>query len=70
LFTDPGDKNASYARELETNIGIRMMTTFDILGAASGLNGVPKRITRMDMIFGIKVFRPEWCVRIRTAIPS
>ena len=44
-----------------------MIQTFDSLGAAAGLNGIPQQITRFDAIVGIKVLRPEWCVRIRCA---
>lgn len=68
LWVDPSDKSASYQRDEDSKIGIRLMSTFDKFGAAAGLNGNPKRLTRFDLIFGVKVFRPEWCVRIRTAV--
>ena len=68
LWVDPTDKSASYQRDEDSKIGIRLMSTFDKFGAAAGLNGNPKRLSRFDLIFGVKVFRPEWCVRVRTAV--
>lgn len=66
----PDNKTSSYARLKDMKIGLRFVSDYDTFGAAAGNNGVPKAMTRMDMVFGIKVTNGERCVRIRTAVLS
>jgi len=67
LYVPKGHDFADYERDGESGIGMRVVRSYDSIGAAPGASGTPSLITRMDTVFGIKIVRPEWIVRIRTA---
>lgn len=53
---------AEFERTEVDGLGIRFLRGFDIVNAGGTGGGF---VSRLDSIFGIKVVRPEWCVRIR-----
>lgn len=52
---------AEYEKSDETGLGIRFLRGYDMVGASGSVGFV----SRLDTIFGIKIVRPEWSVRIR-----
>lgn len=52
---------AEYVKSDETDLGIRFLRGYDIIGASGSVGFV----SRLDTIFGIKIVKPEWVVRIR-----
>lgn len=52
---------AEFVKSEETDLGIRFLRGYDMVGA-SGSVGF---ISRLDTIFGIKIVRPEWVIRVR-----
>lgn len=52
---------AEYTKSEETDLGIRFLRGYDMVGASGSVGFV----SRLDTIFGIKIVRPEWIVRIR-----
>ncbi len=52
---------AEYVRSEEVEFGIRFLRGYDIVGASGSVGFV----SRLDTIFGVKIIRPEWCIRIR-----
>lgn len=52
---------AEYVKSDETNLGIRFLRGYDIIGASGSVGFV----SRLDTIFGIKIVKPDWVIRIR-----
>lgn len=52
---------AEYVRSEEVEFGIRFLRGYDMVGASGAVGFV----SRLDTIFGVKIVRPEWIVRIR-----
>lgn len=52
---------AEFVRSEETDLGLRFLRGYDIVGASGSVGFV----SRLDTIFGIKIVRSEWIVRIR-----
>lgn len=61
-----GVVDAHFESDDEIGVGLRFISQYDGLGAAPGANGVPGWANRMDLIFGTRVLRGEWVVRIRS----
>lgn len=61
-----GVLDAHFESDDELGLGIRFISQYDGLGAAPGANGVPGWANRMDLIFGTRIVRGEWIVRIRS----
>lgn len=68
LVIPNGKDEGQFVRSEETSLGLRYVRVFDALGAA-GVGGVgtayPGFASRVDSIYGIKIVRPEWIVRVR-----
>lgn len=52
---------AEYERTDVDGLGIRFLRGYDMVGASGSVGFV----SRLDSIFGIKIVRPEWVVRVR-----
>lgn len=68
LVIPNGKDEGQFVRSEETSLGLRYVRVYDALGAA-GVGGVgtasPGFASRVDSIYGIKIVRPEWIVRVR-----
>ena len=52
---------AEFEKSDLTEVGIRFLRGYDMVGASGAVGFV----SRLDTIFGIKIVRSEWIVRIR-----
>lgn len=52
---------AEYVKSDETDLGIRFLRGYDMVGASGAVGFV----SRLDAIYGIKIVKPEWICRLR-----
>lgn len=55
----PGGVHEAY-RETYDNVSMRLVSQYNI--------GTDEFITRLDVLYGFKILRPEWCVRVADAV--